>query len=238
MKELRNAVQAVILAGGLGTRLRAITGLRPKALVRVGDRCLLEWTVSWLESQGCRSVVLCLGYGNESIRSFVSALKSAVEFRFSVEASPLGTGGALRLALPLLEDTILVVNGDTIFQTSISPLLEFHNRHRADVTMALTEVGDAGRYGRVEISEDYRVRSFSEKAESGIAGWINAGVYVLQRAVIGTRIPPGQVSLEQDVFPRLIGVGIPFFGVPLAGAFHDVGTTEGYEQAVRNLVSG
>ncbi len=184
MKGSSSPVRAVVLAGGLGTRLRSITGNEPKALVRIGKRPILEWVLGWLEREGCREVILCLGYQAQAVQEFVRGLSSNLKFFFSIESEPLGTAGALKWALPLLEEQSLVVNSDTIFDTSLAPLLEFHRRHRAWTTMALAYVADAGRFGAVEFDQEQRVRRFGEKQKTGTPGWVNAGIYLMERKLI------------------------------------------------------
>lgn len=235
MKRSSSPVRGVVLAGGFGTRLRSVTGSKPKVLVNIGGRPLLEWVLRWLEGEGCREVVLCLGYRAEAIREFVRGLSSHLKFFFSVEPEPLGTAGALKWALPLLEDRVLVVNGDTIFDTSLAPLVEFHCRHRPLATMALAHVPDAGRFGAVECDEEQRVRHFGEKQLSETAGWVNAGIYLMESRLIDELVPRGKSSLEQDIFPRMAKQDNPFYAVPLPGQLLDVGTPEGYQVALQAL---
>jgi len=230
-------MQAVVLAGGLGTRIRSLTGDNPKALLLVGGRPIVEWVLRWLEREGCDPVVLCLGHRAAAVQEFVRSLSSGLRFRFSVEPEPLGTAGAVKWALPMLDDQFLVVNGDTLFDTRIAPLVQIHQQRRVEVTMALTEVLDRSRFGSVEIDAECNVRRFGEKRPEGGRGLINSGVYLMSKRVIESHAAAGPSSLECDVFPQLLERGIPFLGIPCPGRFFDVGTPEGYEEANRALSS-
>ncbi len=225
--------RACVLAGGLGTRPQPLTGDLPKALVPLGGRPLLEWILRWLERDGCKEAVLCLGYKADAIRAFVQETKFEMKFFFSVEAEPLGTGGALRQALPLLADEVLVINGDTLFATHLQPLLKFHQRHQADVTIALAHVDDASRYGAVEFDPEQRVLRFCEKQQQS-GGWVSAGIYLMKRELVAETIPAGPCSLERTVFPGWVESKALFYAVPLPGLFVDIGTPEGYHEAVKH----
>lgn len=223
--------QACVLAGGLGTRLRSIAGEEPKVLVKIGGRPILEWVLRWLEGQGCREVVLCLGHRAEAVQEFVRGLSSKLKFFFSVESEPLGTAGALKWALPLLEEQTLVVNGDTFFETDLVPLIQFHNKVGAVVTMALTRVRHTARFGHVELGAQGLVQRFDEKPARAEDGLINAGVYLVQAKLLQTFIPSGTGSLERQVFPALVQKGHLLYGLVLQGRFFDIGTPEGYAKA-------
>ncbi len=225
--------RACILAGGFGTRLRSLTGDLPKTLVPLGGRPFLEWILRWLEREGCKETVLCLGYKGDIIQAFVQETQFAMELFFSVEAEPLGTGGALRQSLPLLADEVLVINGDTLFATHLRTLLEFHQRHQADVTIALAHTDDASRYGAVEFGSDQRVLRFSEKQQQS-GGWVSAGIYLMKRKLVAETIPEGPCSLERTILPRWVERNARFYAVPLPGLFVDIGTPEGYQEAVKH----
>jgi D-glycero-alpha-D-manno-heptose 1-phosphate guanylyltransferase len=212
----------VILAGGRGTRLQSVPGDMPKPLRPVSGRPFLCYLLDQVRGAGAGRIVLALGYKPEAFDDLVRQERLEV----SVEPSPLGTGGGLRAALPLLRtDAVMVLNGDSYASADLRLLAALHRRRKARATMLLAETPDASRYGRVEIEEDGAIVRFAEKGEEG-PGLINAGVYVLQRSVLEA-IPPGRaVSLERETFPSLIGSG--FFGEPGGFAFMDIGTPESY----------
>lgn len=215
----------VILAGGRGTRLASLPGDLPKPLRPVNGRPFLSHLVEQVRSAGARRVVLSLGYLPEAFGEI--AAKESLET--SVEPAPLGTGGGLRAALPLLKtDAVIVMNGDSYAGVDVRLLAAVHRRRKARATMLLAQVEDASRYGCVEIDETGAVERFAEKGETG-PGLINAGVYVLDRSVVAG-IPEGRaVSLERETFPSLIGAR--FFGEPGSFPFLDIGTPESYAAA-------
>lgn len=215
-------LDVVILAGGRGTRLQSVPGDVPKPLRPVDGRPFLSYLVEQVRGAGARRVILSLGYRPEAFQDFAARENTEI----SVEPTPLGTGGGLRTALPLVRaETLLAMNGDSYAAVDLALLAHLHRRRKALATMLLAEVPDAARYGRVEIDDDGRIERFAEKGKAG-PGLINAGVYVLQRAVVEA-IPAGrEVSLERETFPSLIGG--PFFGEPGAFPFMDIGTPESY----------
>jgi NDP-sugar pyrophosphorylase family protein len=232
------SIDIAILAGGLGTRLAgAVPGL-PKVLAPVGGRPFLEHLLDWLESHGARRIVFLLGHRADQVRTHMAAHpRPHLEFAWSVEPAPLGTGGALGFARPhFVSDPVLVVNGDTFVDGDLAGLVARHRRAKADATMLCVEVPDAGRYGRVEIEND-RVTAFCEKD----ATWrgpaeINAGVYLVSRALLA-KIPDGRpMSLERDVFEKLPGGALAAF-VDRRARFVDIGTPESWSGAAR-IVAG
>jgi NDP-sugar pyrophosphorylase family protein len=213
----------VILAGGRGTRLQSVPGEDvPKPLRPVNGRPFVEYLLDQVRAAGLRRIILSLGYRPEAFDDLI--LRNGL--MKSVEAAPLGTGGGLRAALPLLHSqTVLVMNGDSYADVDLRVPVVVHRRRRGLATMLLAEVEDTARYGRVEVGETGVVESFSEKGEAG-PGHINAGVYVLSRSVI-EEIPEGRpVSLERETFPSLIGRG--FYAEAGSFAFMDIGTPEAY----------
>lgn len=223
----------LILVGGLGTRLRPILSGTPKPLAKLGTRSFLELLVRQLRFQGFRRLVMCTGYLSLEIeREFGDGRAWDVDIEYSKELHPLGTAGAIKLAAPRLHGVreFLVMNGDSFIQANFHELFAVHHKHGAFVTLAARTVEDASRYGRLSVDTDGRIRSFEEKCSEGTRGLINAGVYVFKHAVLD-HIPNGPASLEKDVFPRLIALGI--YSVVQDGLFIDIGTPEDYERAQR-----
>ena len=229
MEDLRD-VTAVILAGGLGTRLRPVVADRPKVLAEVHGRPFLAFLLDQLAAAGIRDVVLCIGYRGEQVRAAFGEAYGALRLRYSQESRLLGTAGALRLALPLLHsDPVLVMNGDSFCEADLASFTRWHRRRGAAATLLLARVPDTGRYGRVELDAEGRVLRFEEKGSPGGPGWVNAGVYLLSRRLLST-IPAGRpVSLEREVFPAWIGRGL--YGHRSTGRFLDIGTPEAYATA-------
>jgi NDP-sugar pyrophosphorylase family protein len=215
----------VILAGGRGTRLASLGDDIPKPLRPVNGRPFLSYLVEQARVAGARRIVLSLGYKPEAFDDFVRQ----ENLETSVETAPLGTGGGLRNALSKVSTPVLIVmNGDSFAAVDLRLLAAVQRRKKARAVMLLAEVEDASRYGGVEIDETGAVERFAEKGESG-PGWVNAGVYVLDRAVAAA-IPEGRaVSLERETFPSLIGQR--FFGEPGSFPFLDIGTPESYAAA-------
>lgn len=223
-------ISVAILAGGLGTRLRPVVGERPKALAAVAGRPFLAILLEWLARAGARRVVLCTGYRGDLVRQELGDRFGPIDLVYSREDQPLGTAGALRLAYPLLDSELaLVLNGDSFCQVDLAAMLDWRAAKAAPALMLLTWVEDAARYGRVELDPDGVVTAFREKQPQGGPGWINAGVYMLERRVLES-IPPGrEVSLEREIFPAWVGNGL--HGFAEGQRFLDIGTPESFAQA-------
>lgn len=220
--EASRAMDVVILAGGLGTRLQPIGGDIPKPLRPVNGRPFLAYLIDQVRAAGLTRIILALGYKPEAFTEF--ARQEGLEV--SVEATPLGTGGALRAALPLLRTHfVMVLNGDSYAHVDLRLLAALPRRRHARALLLLAEAENAGRYGRVDIDENGAVERFAEKSETG-PGLVNAGVYILEHSVIAAIPADRAVSLERETFPSLIGTGI--FGEPGGFPFLDIGTPESY----------
>lgn len=232
-------MDAIILAGGRGTRLESVVRDVPKVLAPVGERPFLDLLLGGLDRMsGIRKVVLALGHRAELV---VSQCRLSRPYAFAlewvIESRPLGTGGAARLALArTTSDPILVMNGDTFVDIPLVPMLDAHLQRAAQCTLLLTHVSDVGRFGRVIVDETtMEVNSFEEKATAGgAAGCINAGVYLFSRGCLSTFQEGCATSLEHDVLPSLIGHGL--FGWKGVGQFFDIGTQESYEAVQHGLV--
>jgi D-glycero-alpha-D-manno-heptose 1-phosphate guanylyltransferase len=227
-----SALDAIVLAGGMGTRLREVVADRPKVLADVAGRPFLTRLLDQLAAAGVASVVLSTGYMAEMIEAKIGTQYRGLPVRYSRENEPLGTGGALRLALDKTRsDPLLALNGDSFCDANILELRAFHRQKHARATLLLTSVQDTSRFGRVEADANGAVTRFEEKGGAGVPGWINAGIYCLAREVISS-IPVGRaVSMENEIFPTLIGAGLCGFHV--RGAFIDIGTPHSYAEAER-----
>ncbi len=231
---------AVVLAGGLGTRLRSVVPDRPKALADVGGRPFLSYLLDMLATAGLSRVVICTGYRGDMIQQALGTSYGPLALDYSHEDVPLGTGGALRAALPrIASETILALNGDSLCRADLTVFAASHMQHQAAISLLLAKVDDASRYGRVELDCDNRVTQFVEKGPSRSPAWINAGVYLIERRVVESIAPETSVSLERDVLPSWLGGGL--YGHRGGQQFLDIGTPESYSAAphfVAQPVSG
>lgn len=219
-----------MLAGGFGYRLRSKVSDRPKVLAEVGSRPFLGYLLDQLVDAGCRTAVLCSGYLGDQISRVFGDSHGPLSLVYSREQTPLGTGGALRLALPCIpSDPVLVMNGDSYCDLDLRAFWNWHRRRELSASIALAWVGRSERYGRVSVDDDARVTAFVEKQNDGGPGWINAGVYLLSQDIIRS-IPEATIaSLEKDIFPRWVGRGLSAY-VSLAH-FIDIGTPEDFGAA-------
>jgi len=228
-KAMKTDMLAIILAGGLGTRLRKILNDQPKPMAPVAGRPFLEYLILQLRQRGLTDIVLCIGYLGEQVkRYFRDGSKWGVSISYSEEKKPLGTAGAVKLAEKLVqEENFLVMNGDSFLDIDLNKLIDYHLGERALATIALAEVGDPTRYGAVEINEKGEIKSFVEKGECSESKLVNGGVYVFNKEIFNY-IPEGKTSLEKEVFPKLVGKR--FYGMPVKGFFIDIGVPEDYKR--------
>jgi mannose-1-phosphate guanylyltransferase len=232
-------MQALVLAGGEGTRLRPLTYTTPKPVLPLAGRPFLSFMLDWTRDHGVDEVILSCGFMSDDVRRVLGDIYDGMRLRYAVEEEPLGTAGPVRLAYDqgLLEERLLVLNGDVLTDVDLTAELAQHERTGARVTLALYAVEDTSSYGVVPTDADGRVEAFLEKSAGEATGRINAGAYVIERAVVGERIPAGRaVSFEREVFPGLVGEGL--YGFPAAGYWIDIGTPERYLEATWDLLAG
>jgi mannose-1-phosphate guanylyltransferase len=233
-------MQALILAGGEGTRLRPLTSTIPKPVVPLANRPHMAFMIEWLRRHGVEDVILACGFMAADVRRVLGDGETlGVRIRYVEEPEPLGTGGALRYAGDLLAERFLMLNGDVLCDFDISAQLEQHERSRARATLALYAVEDPSAYGLVHLNENGSVSEFLEKPSSDEydSNRINAGIYVLERSVVEEMPPPGTtISIERDVFPKLVGRGL--HGFVGEGYWLDIGTPERYLQANFDILEG
>ncbi len=226
----------LVLAGGLGTRLRSVFK-GPKAMAPISGIPFLSYLLRSLCAAGLRRIILCVGYRQEEIVSWAgdgSAMGLSIEY--SVEKRPLGTAGALRLAADqyLTRGPFAVVNGDTLLRVDYAALLATHLHHHGAGTLTLVPVADSGRYGAVEIDGQKRVTAFAEKSAERHVGHINAGVSLFDFSILNLIARDTVVSLEHQVIPQLISEG-RLFAFPTEGYFIDIGVPDDYARAQREL---
>lgn len=223
--------KAVLLVGGLGTRLRSVVPSIPKPLASVGGRPFLELLVRQLRYQGIRRLVLCAGYLAHQIENELGDGRIwDLTIEYSKEPQLLGTAGAVRFAEPLLRDVsdFIVMNGDSFMEIDLQQLIRFHRRYGSIASMAVLRLKNEMRYGTVEVTVEGRVSGFKEKANGDPTGLVNAGIYVFNHRILEC-IPEGKVSLETDVLPKLLDHGV--YALEQHGMFIDIGTPQDYMRA-------
>ncbi len=228
-------MQAIVLVGGEGTRLRPLTATVPKPALTLVDRPFLAYMIEWLAGHGVTEVVLACGFLPDVLREALAGEeeRAGVSIRYVVEPERRGTAGAIRFAADELgdglEERFLALNGDVLTDLDLTALLRTHAERGARATLGLHPVDDSSAYGLVHSDPEGAVLEFLEKTGESVPGEVNAGMYVLERSVLDL-IPAGEeVSIERDVFPRLVGDGL--HGLRLDGYWMDIGTPERYLQS-------
>lgn len=222
--------EVVVLAGGLGTRLKATVPDRPKPIAKVGGRPFLEWWMESLQTQGIQRVTLCTGHGAAQVRDLIGTRWQGMEVAYSHEESPRGTGGALALAASRVAGNwILALNGDSFCEIDLALFWARHREREAETTLAVARVGDTRRFGVVTFEADGKVTSFAEKSSLKGEGWINAGIYLLSRELLLNTADGRNISLEKDLLPAWIGRGL--YAENRTRRFIDIGTPESFLEA-------
>jgi mannose-1-phosphate guanylyltransferase len=234
-------MQAIVLVGGHGTRLRPLTDTIPKPALTLVDRPFLAYMVEWLAAHGVTEVVLACGFLPDVLRGALGdGEHGGPRIRYVNEPERRGTAGAIRFAADALgadlEDRFLALNGDVLTDLDLTALLKAHESAGARATLALYPVEDSAAYGLVSLDAEGRVLKFLEKTGEPAPGEVNAGAYVLERSVLDLIPPQREVSIEREVFPRLVGDGL--HGLRLDGYWMDIGTPERYLQASWDILEG
>ena len=234
---------AVILAGGLGTRLRRVYSAGPKSMAPVGGRPFLDYLLTLLRDEGVREVILCVGYKRMPIQKFVgTGRKWGLRATFSIESKPLGTGGAVKQAERLISgEKLLVINGDTFLNVSLRELLRFHKDRKSAATIATVKVANSGRYGSLRIDGKGRITAFLEKEEGAgrdkskaRKGLINGGVYVFEKTLLKAIPLQGAISMEREVFPPLLATK-KLYAFESGAYFLDIGVPKELRRAQHEL---
>ena len=225
-------VDALVLCGGQGTRLRSIIADKPKVLAPVNGRPFLSYLLDQLVNAGFRDVILCTGYKGEMVRDAFGPHYKELNIRYSHETEPLGTGGALRYALPMVKSQIvLVMNGDSYIDADLSDFLVWHFDKKFYISMILSEVSDISRYGAVKINDTQIITGFIEKSTDIKPGWVNAGIYLFSRKLIEESIQSNVFySLEKEMMPSLLRK-VTIGGYRCKSVLMDIGTPESYKVA-------
>ena len=234
-----NSLDAMVLAGGFGTRLGELIGHKPKPLAAIRGQPFLDLLVDELIAQKITRIILCVGYLREQIIAHYSKRKDA-EFLFSEEATPLGTGGAVKEAAVMVRsDLVLILNGDSFCEVRFSDFLAFHELKQAQMSMVLADSRGRTDGGSVEVAEDGRISRFLEKsaAPAERTPLINAGIYLMSKSLPATWAMPAPFSLEREVFPRIAMNG-NCFGFRVKSELIDIGTPDRYREAQQKLRTG
>lgn len=234
-------MQAIVLVGGEGTRLRPLTDTTPKPALTLVDRPFLAYMVEWLAEHGVSEVVFACGFLPDVLREALGEGEHAgARLTYVTEPERRGTAGAIRFAADSLgerlADRFLALNGDVLTNFDLDTLLRTHEQRRARATLALHWVEDSAAYGLVRSDGDGAVLEFLEKTGEAVPGEVNAGAYVLERSVLDLIPLGGEVSIEREVFPRLVGDGL--HGLLLDGYWMDIGTPARYLQASWDILEG
>ena len=258
-------MQAILLCGGMGTRLRSVVSDRPKPMADICGKPFLQYLLEMLRDKGITEVIFALGYMGEMIEEyFQDGSAFGLKITYSYEEEPLGTGGAIRNALPkILEEEVLVLNADTYFPMDYQGLLRFHQENDGDFSLATRVVPDISRYGAVRRDAAGRILAWNEKLGDGgqqpgegskqpiegnaqqaassspksLSGEINGGIYVMKKSLVA-EIPEGKQSLEQDCIPKWLSEGKRIFGLPFHGYFMDIGIPKDYQQFITDVEQG
>ena len=258
-------MQAILLCGGMGTRLRSVVSDRPKPMADICGKPFLQYLLEMLRDKGITEVIFALGYMGEMIEEyFQDGSAFGLKIAYSYEEEPLGTGGAIRNALPkILEEEVLVLNADTYFPMDYQGLLRFHQENDGDFSLATRAIEDISRYGAVRRDPAGRILAWNEKLGDGgqqpgegskqpiegnaqqaassspksLSGEINGGIYVMKKSLVA-EIPEGKQSLEQDCIPKWLSEGKRIFGLPFHGYFMDIGIPKDYQQFITDVEQG
>ena len=235
------STSAILLVGGMGTRLHPLTLKTPKPMLQVAGVPFTEHQIRKAAQAGISEIVLATSYKAELFEPyFGDGAKFGIKIKYAVEESALGTGGGIRNAAALLDDCdqVVIFNGDVLSGHDLAAQIQSHINNKADVTLYLTKVEDARAYGCVELLADNQVKSFLEKMENPVSNMINAGCYIFNRKVID-QIPANQVvSVERDTFPSFLSSGVKVYGYLDNSYWLDIGNPQALVKASADLITG
>ena len=233
--KVENVSSAIILAGGLGTRLRSAVPDLPKSMAPINGRPFLERQLDYWIDQGVRHFVLSVGYRRKVIQDHFGAVYREASINYAIEDQPLGTGGSLLLAVNMLphENPFLLLNGDTFFEVELTKLTEFHISKQSEWTFSLFRTKETKRYMGIEVNQNNRIVSFNLRTEKR-ENLANGGVYLVDQQIL-SKIPNGvkgvKISLENEIIPAMLKQSCRFFGYPSKGLFIDIGIPRDYFMA-------
>lgn len=223
--------EAIILAGGLGTRLRSVTGDIPKPMALVHGKPFLTYQLDYLTHFGIVRTILAVGYKHEAIRSYLADEYQSINLIYSIEDEPCGTGGGILKALDhVTGNEVLVLNGDSFNEINLMDFYTFHHSRQSLLTMALGYQENTSRFGRVIFNDYYQITGFMEKGQDSEEGWINRGLYLIETGFYRDHSHMQRFSLESDFLPGCLASRM-LYGFPTEGYFIDIGTPESYRRA-------
>ncbi|CAL1517636.1 nucleotidyltransferase family protein [Chitinophaga sp. MM2321] len=226
--------ECIILAGGLGTRLRSVVADKPKCMAPVGDHPFLYYLLHYLHKQGMQHAVLSLGYKSEQVISWCENTTLPLRVSFTVEPEPLGTGGGIMYALPALDgNEVFIINGDTYFDADLAVFHAFHEASKSPLSLALKPMQHFSRYGSIELGDNNVITAFKEK-QYCTAGLINGGIYLTTADYLKSLSLPEIFSFEKDVLEPQVATG-KLYGFVSDTYFIDIGIPEDYEAAQKVL---
>ena len=222
-------LQAVVLAGGLGTRLRPFTFLLPKPMLPVGPKPILEHIVEWLRSQGVGEIIVCTGYLGKMVREyFGDGSDLGVKIDYAAASKPLGIAGQLKSAESKIKGRFVCLYGDALLSFDLRKVVRFHEEHKADATMVLMKYSTEMKYGFMETDRDGRLTEWKEKPT--ITGYINVGCYVMEKRFL-RHIPGARMYGMKEAFERARKANDRVFGARVEGEFVDIGDRKSYREA-------
>lgn len=228
-------MECIILAGGLGTRLKKSLPHLPKPLAPIGEKPFIQILLQQISnSKKIEKVIFSLGYKARDIQEFITSKKWPFSYVFSKEENPQGTGGAVMLALGHVEKKeVLILNGDSFCDISLDEVITYHREKKSEITMVGTNMEKSNRYGSIQVDANNRITNFIEKCTNDMPGLINAGIYCVKKGLLLRQNPPKVCSLELDIFPQLLSR--KFFSFPTDSLFIDIGTDQSYTHAKKVL---
>ena len=222
-------MEAIILAGGLGTRLRSVVADVPKCMAPINNIPFISFIITYLQNEGVEKFIFSLGYKSEIVINFLDEKFTPLNKKYSIETEPLGTGGAIKKACEHATDNeVIVVNADTIFNVNLSTLLYFHKENKASCTLALKELQNFDRYGIVELNTNHSIFKFKEKQFCRL-GNINGGVYILNVTNFLSKKLPTKFSFEKDYLEKYV-IENRFYGSTFENYFIDIGIPQDYKK--------
>lgn len=232
-------MEAIILAGGKGTRLQSVISDVPKPMAPVNGRPFLKYLMDYWIRQGVRRFILSIGYRGEVIRSYFGNRYESAEIDYAVEEHPLGTGGGLLLALREVTSPgpFLILNGDTFFEVDLDSLQEFHRKKKSELTFSFLKVPVNSRYSGVQIGKECNILAFEDRKPASSNLLVNGGVYLAEKSALEKQnwVPGDKLSLEDEMFPVLLSAGRRLYGFISDGRFIDIGIPEDYHAAAALL---
>lgn len=223
-------MEAIILAGGLGTRLRSVVSDLPKCMAPVAGHPFLHYLLEYLSKENITHVILSLGYKHELVEAWITQQKLPFRISYSIEEEPLGTGGAVKLALEqATEEEVFILNGDTFFAVNLNEFRKFHQHKKSEFSIALKPMTQFDRYGNVEMNATEKITAFREK-QPCVFGQINGGIYLMNRTSTLLPVQTEKFSLESDVLQKKVG-NAAIYGFVCSVYFIDIGIPEDFAKA-------